>query len=271
VAARRVFALRAPAADTPVKSLFALPGSVPVDSYGVNMRRHLVLAAALTGVLAVSACASDTGTRRTVTAVVTVSSGAEAGGSAAPSGSGEAPSSGSAEASASASPEASPSPSAAPIVTGVDPLKVDCGAIISAADVKKIFDADIPNDRLKVNVAEVNTDVGQTGSVRCLYGLSEDKKSGQFTLRLTNYSDPASAQKQVEVTVQNETDNGANITPTTVDGYPATVALREGGLIIMPYDTWTLAIAAPASIDDATLTTGLPQLAEAALARIIKS
>ena len=234
------------------------------------MRRHLVLAAAVSGVLLASACSSDTGTRRTVTAVVTVSSGAEGSESAA-SGSGEAPASGSVEASASASPEASPTPSAAPIVTGIDPLKVDCGAILSAADVKKIFNLDIPNDRLKVNVATVNTDVGQTGSIRCLYGLSADKKSGQFTLRLTNYSDPAAAQKQVEVTVQNETDNNGQITPTTVNGYPATVSVREGGLIVMPYDTWTLAIAAPASIDPATLITGMPQLADAALTRIIKS
>lgn len=237
------------------------------------MRRHVVLAAAVSGVLLVSACGSDTGTRRTVTAVVTVSSGAEApaGSESAPAGS---ETSGS-EASAATSPAASASPSptvtAAPVVTGIDPLKVDCGAIISAADVKKALNIDIPNDRLKVAVAEVNTDAGQTGSVRCLYGLSADKKSGQITLRLTSYTDPAAAQKQVDVTVQDETDNGAEIVPTTVSGYPATIALRDGGLLIMPYDNWTLAIAAPASVDAAALTAGLPQLAEAALSRIIKA
>jgi hypothetical protein len=238
------------------------------------MRRHLVLAAAVSGVLLVSACGSDTGTRRTVTAVVTVSSGAEVpSGSAGESAGPEA--SGSGEASPAESPQASASPSptvtAAPVVTGVDPLKVDCGAIISAADVKKALNIDIPNDRLKVAVAEVNTDAGQTGSVRCLYGLSDDKKSGQITLRLTSYTDAAAAQKQVGVTVQNETDNGGQVTPTTVSGYPATVALRDGGLIVMDYDNWTLAIAAPSSVDAATLTAGLPQLAEAALTRIIKA
>ena len=238
------------------------------------MRRDLVLAAAVSGVLLVSACGSDTGTRRTVTAVVTVSSGADApsgseGASAGPDASG----SGAAPASPEASPSPSPSPSvtAAPVVTGIDPLKVDCGAIISAADVKKALNLDIPNDRLKVAVAEVNTEAGQTGSVRCLYGLSDDKKSGQITLRLTAYTDTAAAQKQVGVTVQNETDNGGQITPSAVSGYPATVALRDGGLIVMDYDNWTLAIAAPASVDAATLTTGLPQLAEAALTRIIKA
>ena len=238
------------------------------------MRRHLVLAAAVSGVLLVSACGSDTGTRRTVTAVVTVSSGAEVpSGSAGESAGPEA--SGSGEASPAESPQASASPSptvtAAPVVTGVDPLKVDCGAIISAADVKKALNIDIPNDRLKVAVAEVNTDAGQTGSVRCLYGLSADKKTGQITLRLTSYTDAAAAQKQVGVTVQNETDNGGQVTPTTVSGYPATVALRDGGLIVMDYDNWTLAIAAPSTVDAATLTSGLPQLAGAALTRIIKS
>lgn len=238
------------------------------------MRRDFVLAAAVSGVLLVSACASDTGTRRTVTAVVTVSSGAPSGSesaSAGPEASGSGQASGSE--SAGAAPSASPSPTvtAAPIVTGIDPLKVDCGAIISAADVKKALNIDIPNDRLKVAVAEVNTDAGQTGSVRCLYGLSDDKKSGQITLRLTSYTDAAAAQKQVGVTVQNETDNSAQVSPTTVNGYPATVALRDGGLIVMDYDNWTLAIAAPASVDAATLTAGLPQLAEAALTRIIKA
>ena len=238
------------------------------------MRRHLVLAAAVSGVLLVSACGSDTGTRRTVTAVVTVSSGAEApSGSAEASAGPEASGSGEASGSAAASPSATPSPTvtAAPVVTGIDPLKVDCGAIISAADVKKALNIDIPNDRLKVAVAEVNTDAGQTGSVRCLYGLSADKKTGQITLRLTSYTDPAAAQKQVGVTVQNETDNGAQVSPTTVSGYPATVALRDGGLLVMDYDNWTLAIAAPASVDAATLTAGLPQLAEAGLSRIIKA
>jgi len=241
------------------------------------MRRPLVLAAAATaGLLLVSGCGSDTsGTRRTVTAVVTVSSGAEVAGSdAAASGapaSGEAPaSSDAAAASPSAEVSATPSSVAPAPFVDVDPLKADCGSIMNAADVKKIFTVDIPNDRIKVNVAEVNVDVGQAGRIRCFYGLAEDKKSGQFTLALTQYTDPAAAQQQVEVTVQNESDNGATITPVTVNGYPATVALRDGGLIILSYNNWTMAIATSAAIDPATLDAGLPQLAEAALTRVLK-
>ena len=160
------------------------------------MRRHLVLAAASAGLLLiVTGCGSDTTTRRTVTAVVTVSSGAVPSGSDAADAS--APASGSA---ASADPVAGfvglPEPvriafavaerPPAPFVS-VDPLKVDCAAILSANDVKTIFNADIANDRAKINVADVNADIGQTGRVRCLYGLSPDKKSGQFSLALTQY------------------------------------------------------------------------------------
>jgi len=228
----------------------------------------------MAGLLLVSACGSDSSTRRTVTAVVTVSSGAEATGSDSAS---SAPASGEANGSATASSEAaaSPSPTSSSVVTPapfvtVDPLKVDCGALISAADVKKLFGIDIPNDRRKITVAEVNTEVGQTGRVRCLYGLSGDQTSGIFSMALTQYTDAAAAQKQVEVTVQNETDNGAQIVPITVSGYPATMALRDGGLIIMAYDTWTLALAISGGGPE-VIAAALPQLAEAALARILKS
>jgi hypothetical protein len=239
-----------------------------------------VLAAAIAGVLIVSGCGSDTsGARRTVTAVVTVSSGAEASGSAAESGapaSGDSAAPSSDPAAASPSPSPSPSPSAAPaapIVTGIDPTKVDCGAILSAADVKKIFNVDIPNDRIKRTIDVTGNQVGQTGQVRCLYGLSADQKSGAFSMLLTLYTDPAAAEKQVGVTAQTLSDNGATNVPATVSGYPATISLQDGGLIVMPYDNWTMAIASfpTTPIDPAVLQAGLPQLAEAALARILKS
>ena len=225
------------------------------------------MAAAL---LLLSACGSDSsGERRTVTAVVTVSSGASG---AAP---GSAPASGRPAASSAAAPPSSAAPasssSVAPApIKKVDPLKVDCASILSAADIKKIFKKDIPNDRLKITVAELNKDAGQTGRVRCLYGLSGDKKSGAFSMALTQYTDAAAAKKQVAVTVQNETDKNAKISDVKVSGYPATLALRDGGLIIMPYDSWTLAIATSAKVDAAALETGLPQVAEASLARILK-
>jgi hypothetical protein len=245
------------------------------------MRRHLVLAAAIAGLLVVSGCSSDSGTKRTVTAVVTVSSGAGESGSGEPPASGDpsgAPASSGESAAASPSPSAavSPSPSAvsaAPIVGGVDSQKVDCAAILSATDIKKIFNVDIPNDRVKRTLDISGNQIGQTGQIRCLYGLSADQKTGAFSVLLTQYTDPAAAQKQYEVTTTTLSDNGATNSPATVSGYPATISLQDGGVIVMPYDNWTMAIASFSStpIDPALLTTGLPQLAEAALARILKS
>lgn len=234
----------------------------------------MVVAATAAAVLLIAGCGSDSaGERRTVTAVVTVPSGA--GGSASVG----VPASG-ASAGGSANSAAGPSSAAAASSAGsataapikkVDPLKVDCASILSATDIKKIFNKNIPNDRLKITVAELNKDAGQNGRIRCLYGLSGDKKSGAFSMALTQYTTAAAAEKQVGVTVQNETDNNAKISSTTVSGYPATVALRDGGLMIMPYDNWTLAIATSSDIDAAALQKGLPQVAEAALARILKS
>jgi hypothetical protein len=150
---------------------------------------------------------------------------------------------------------------------------VDCAAILSATDIKKIFNVDIPNDRIKRTIDVTGNEIGQTGQIRCLYGLSADQKAGAFSMVLTQYTDAAAAQKQYEVSAQTLSDNGATNVPTTVSGYPATVSLQDGGVIFMPYDNWTLAIASFSTtpIDPALLQTGLPQLAEAALARILKT
>lgn len=231
-----------------------------------------MVSAVSAGLLVLSACSSGTsGSGRTVTAVVTVSSGADGSGSADPAASGSAdPSADASSAAVSSAPASSAATPTGPVVT-VDPLKADCGSLLNAADIKRILNVDVPNDRLKVNVAEVNAEIGQVGRVRCLYGLAEDKKSGQVTLALTTYKDVASAQQQVQVTVENESNQGATVSPVTVGGYPASVAVRDGGLLVMAYDTWTLAIAVPATVDQATLTTTLPQLGDAVLARLLKS
>ena len=249
---------RAEWCNTPVKSLFALAGSAAVDHYGERMRLHLVFVAGVIGLVLLSGCSSDSSTKRTVTAIVTVSSASPASGSSAGS------------ASASANPTPSPSPTKEPIVK-VDPLKADCAAVISSGDVKKIFKVDIPSDRKRI-VDVGNPDRGQSGRIRCLYGLKAGDKSGAVSLVLTKYTSAAAAQKQVDVTVSTETDLGAKVIKTTVKGYPATMLLRDGGLIVMVYDSWTLAVAvAPDKIDAATMEAGLPQLADAALTRVLKS
>jgi hypothetical protein len=251
------------------------------------MRRHSLLAAIATGsigVLLLAGCASsDDAARRTVTAVVTVSSSpgtdaaatdtaASGDASAAETATGAtdtAAASGSETAATSASDTASPSPE--PFVT-VDPLAADCGALLNAADVKRVFNVDIATDRVKIRVAEVNADVGQVGRVRCLYGLNAEKTSGDVTVAFTTYTDPAAATDQAAVTIQTESDAGASIVQTTVRGYPASMALREGGLLVMAYDNWTMALATrDGAFDQAALEAGLPQLADTILARVLKT
>ena len=60
---------------------------------------------------------------------------------------------------------------------------------------------------------------------------------------LTKYATPAAMEKQVAVTREFETDKGAEASTVSVKGYPADVLLRDGGLILVPYGSWTLGIA----------------------------
>ena len=91
-------------------------------------------------------------------------------------------------------------------------------------------------------------------------------------MAFTTYTDPAAATDQAAVTMQTESDAGASIVQTTVRGYPASMALREGGLLVMAYDNWTMAIATrDGAFDQAALEAGLPQLADTILARVLKT
>ena len=90
-------------------------------------------------------------------------------------------------------------------------------------------------------------------------------------IRLTQYSTAAAAKTQVAVDVQAAQDAGATISKVTVNGYPAVLQLKTGGVIEMPYDTWTLSLAVSDGLaSNAKLTTGLPELASEVLTRTIK-
>lgn len=245
------------------------------------MRRYYLLIPAAVAALVLAGCASDdSSNRRTVTTTVDVPSGAAAEGSASAEGS--------AAAQGAAGDSAAPTDSSAPAdgdtsagtetsaaasnPVSVDPLKVDCGALMNAGNVKEIFGTDIVNDRLKITVGEVNSDAGQTGAVRCLYGVSADKRSGAISLRLTTYTDAAAAQTQNDLTVRNERDNNGTLTEATVDGVPATVIVRDGSTIYLVYDNWTMAMyAQPETVDPAKAAEGMPKLAQAVLARTLKT
>jgi hypothetical protein len=244
--------------------------------------------------LLLGACGSPSGGQRTVTVNATVTSGAESSGatgsgSVSPVESGStdaaAPSSGDPAATSGTSDAPPPSPTDAPTPTPsptpasstapapiipVDPLKNDCGALLNAADVKRTLNFDITDTRARI-VDVANPDRNITGRTKCVYGTA-DSKTGDVTINLTQYSDAEAMRRQVETTVNAERDVGATVTPTAVQGFESTILLREGGLLVLPYDTWTLSIVvANGKADDATLTAGLPQLADTVLTRVLKN
>ncbi len=95
-----------------------------------------------------------------------------------------------------------------------------------------------------------------------------------MVLALTQYATAATAAKQITATVDSETQAGAVASTPQVNGYPAKVLLRSGGLILLKYDTWTITITIAVADKLAsanTLTTGLPKLAQQVLTRLIKN
>ena len=225
--------------------------------------RHVLIPLTAAGLL-LSSCASTTANRRTttITSVVTggevsapaSSSGAPTSGSGitvvAPSGSASG-STGSPSPSASPSPTASPSPkptptptstaeSSKPVNNKINPLDADCGAVLNAGDIKKVLGVEVPTAMNRIRDV-ANPDRGITGKIRCLFGVKGDDSA--VAVGLTKYKDAASAKKQVGVTREFEQDKGAVAIPATVNGYPADVLLRDGGLILVQYGSWTMGLA----------------------------
>jgi hypothetical protein len=251
------------------------------------MRRWLPVPVLAAAALTLAACSSGSGAQQTSTVYQTVTSGAATGSVAPTSGSGQAsitvvPPDGSATPSGSASTTASapasstaasstPKPSStaasSPATKNVDPLKIDCNTLITATDVKNSIGATLAGGNTQIkDVADPSR--GVTGKVRCHLG----KKGTDFMIGvvITQFKDTASAATQVKTTISSETDQGAKESSATVAGFPATVLIRQGGLIVMQYSTWTLSVTATNGVSaDATLVQGLPKLTQAALARIL--
>lgn len=222
--------------------------------------------------LIVTGCSSGSSTKRTVTVVNTITSGAPASG--APKTSSVVVVSPSVP--ATAAPKTTPKPTptttsvaAAPIVK-VDPTKADCATILDATDIKKAIGVTVANNTNRIRLGAAAH--GVTGAIRCLYGSKDAGKSAPVRIRLTQYSSAAAAKTQVLVDVQAAQDGGALISKSTVNGYPATLQLQAGGVIEMSYDTWTMSIAVSDKLTTAAmLTKGLPTLAGQVLVRVIKS
>ena len=90
---------------------------------------------------------------------------------------------------------------------------------------------------------------------------------------LTQYTDAAAAQKQVDVTVQNVSDNGAHERPDDgqrLPGHDLAAGWRADRHALRQLDDGDRVVPDHTDRSRPLLQTGLPQLAEAALARILK-
>lgn len=250
----------------------------------------LLLASAVAGSLAMSACTSNSSAPRTVIVTNTVTGGSSGAGSSTATGATTGstgstvvvvPPSGTGKATPTPTPvkttakttskPTTPAKTTAPAFQKVDPLTADCAMLLSQADVKKALGATIPSGSVRVrDVADPGR--GVTGKIRCRFGSTDGGKSGRVTVLLTKYATAGAAAKQVALTKSTEQDLGAKSSATTVDGYPAQILLRDGGLVTMQYDSWTMSVVAAKGLaPDDRLTGGLPVLASQVLTRIVKN
>lgn len=158
-----------------------------------------------------------------------------------------------------------PSATAGP-VKKVNPLTVECAAILNVNDFKKAAGVTIPNS---VQAVRFGAEGDSTGSNRCLYGGGEGKQ--KFSVRITRYKNEKAAADQVKVNVASEKRSGAQTSTSDVQGRPAQIMLRDGGLINVQYGDWVLAIASQKGVIKGDQAKALTALAEVALGRVLKN
>lgn len=157
---------------------------------------------------------------------------------------------------------------AGPFVT-VDPLKQDCAKVLNPATISTSLGSALAGDS-NVIVDVANPDRKSTGRIKCLYGVTPERSSGGITVVLTQYQDAAAAAEQVAITVSSEKKDGAKSSTASVKGLPAEVLLRDGGLLVVTYDTWTLTVVAAVGVaEEAALPAALTTMAEYSLTQIV--
>jgi hypothetical protein len=156
----------------------------------------------------------------------------------------------------------------APFVT-VDPLKLDCVKLLSGSRITEIYGSGVPSGTARV-VEAANPERKVKGRLKCQYGVSDDRSKIAVSVIFAQFDDVAAAKAQVLTSVQSETGLGATASKTTVQGYPADVLLRDGGFLIMNYDTWNLSVVvADNLLAEAQLPDALADTAQAALTNAI--
>ncbi len=169
----------------------------------------------------------------------------------------------------SASPSSeTPTSTAAPFKS-IDPLKVDCARILTPAKLAEIYGGGLPGGTNRITEA-ANDERGIVGRVKCQYGVSADKTVIAVTVIFAQFTGADSSKSQIAITVQDEKDRGARASTTDVQGYPADILLREGGLLVMNYDTWSLSVViANGVLDEGKLPDALKASADFALTQAI--
>ncbi len=162
-------------------------------------------------------------------------------------------------------------PKKPPKVVKVDPLHVSCSALLDSHDIKKALGASVPSASSRI-VDVANPDVKMTGKIKCYFGSKTGSKSRPVTVALAQYKSAHAAQAQMDVTASSEVSLGAKSSSLKVSGHPARVLLRDGGLLVMRYDTWTLSVAVENKlVSNSKLPHGMQSLARMVLARVLKN
>jgi hypothetical protein len=148
----------------------------------------------------------------------------------------------------------------------VDPLKADCTKVLNPTELGRSF-GQLPAGTNRLLEA-ANPEREITGRLKCQYGVEGASIGVQVIL--AQFTSQAAADAQRELTATSERQAGAKDSTTTVLGHPADVLLRDGGLIVVGYDTWTLSVvAADGIVSEDTLPAALEATAEYALNQVI--
>jgi hypothetical protein len=169
--------------------------------------------------------------------------------------------------SASETAPTSASTSMAPIVK-VDPLKANCAKVLNNTELGAVF-GQLPAGTARV-VEGANPDRKITGRLKCQYGVADDKSTIAVSVVLAQFETVEAATAQISTTVQTESQAGAKASTTSIQGHPANVLLRDGGLLVFGYDTWTLSVVVDKDVlSDDKLPAGLAEIADYALSKVL--
>ena len=138
-----------------------------------------------------------------------------------------------------------PGPTSAPTTSEsagptVDPLAADCAKVLTTAQLTSAF-GQLPAGTDRV-VEPANPERQIIGRVKCQYGVADDRSAIAVQVVLAQFESAVGAAAQMATTVSSEKTLGAKVSTATVGDQPASVLIRDGGLLVLGYDTWTMSV-----------------------------